>query len=87
MLSIIDAVPSNPFVIYTRVRSSSSSTARTTGKNILREAQPHGKGSPRLLLEAIALPPMLVPRRRRLRGSDVRNPLFPLSLLVLLAFT
>ena len=73
--------------MYTQAPSSSAITARNTGENNLHEAQSHRKESPRLLFQSVPLPPMLVPRRRRLRGSDVRNPLFPLSLLVLLAFT
>jgi len=50
---------------------------------LLFEAQPHGKGSPRLLLEAITLPPVFLPHLRRLRGSNVPKSNFPLFLFVL----
>ena len=71
MLSIIDAVPSTPFAIYTRVRSYSSNTARTTGTTRLLKPKTYRERAPRLLLEAIALPPVFLPHLRRLRIPHV----------------
>ena len=54
---------------------------------LLFEAQPHGKGSPRLLFQSVALPPVFLPHLRRLRIPHVPKSNFAFFLVVIFTVT